>query len=146
MMEDRLIADIDSSESCKLVAYKDSEGLWTIGWGHQLFPQGRDWTGTTWTQAQADAQRGIDIDQARTFAQALLEWPYLDTPCRQNALIELVFEMKRRWLPFVNTRACIRAKDWQGAHDNVLKSLWATQVHKTRADRIANYLLTGVYP
>lgn len=144
MIDPHLLADIDGSECCKLVAYKDSLGLWTIGWGHEL-DQTKDWTGYTWTQAQADTQRGADIMSAQVFASNLHEWPYLDTPCRQNAVSELCFNMRRKWLAFVNTRAAIVKQDWQAAHDGLLASDWATEVHATRADRLANYLLKGEY-
>jgi GH24 family phage-related lysozyme (muramidase) len=83
---------------------------------------------------------------ASNFAQALTEYPSLDTPCRQNAVIEICFNLWSRWLPFSNTRACIRRQDWQGAHDGLLDSKWAGQVGKTRSTRLANYLLSGAYP
>jgi GH24 family phage-related lysozyme (muramidase) len=145
-IDPRLIADLDAAEQCDLVAYQDSLGIWTIGWGHELFPQTNNWTGTVWTQAQADAQRATDIEVAATFAQGLTEWPSLDTDCRRNAVIELCFNMRRKWLLFVNTRAAIRRQDWKGAHDGLLSSLWAEQVHADRADRLADYLLSGQYP
>lgn len=146
MIDPKLAADIDSAEQCKLKAYQDSFGIWTIGWGHELFPQTSDQANTVWTQAQADAQRDADINSARAFAQALMEWPYLDTVCRQNAVIELCFNMRRKWLLFINTRNAIKAQNWQGAHDGLLASAWAAEVHATRANRLANYLLTGQYP
>jgi lysozyme len=43
---------IGAFEGCRLSAYKDTSGIWTIGWGHT----GADVTPTlSWTQAQADA-------------------------------------------------------------------------------------------
>jgi GH24 family phage-related lysozyme (muramidase) len=146
MIDLRLQADIQTAEECRLIAYLDTMGYWTIGWGHKL-PLGRDWTGTTWTQAQADAQLMTDITAAAQDCLSLQEWPFLDTPCRQNAVIELVFNMGRMtWQTFFRTRQAIKAHDWQTAHDQLLASKWEVQVHATRADRIANYLLTGQYP
>lgn len=46
------LALTESFESCRLVAYPDIKGVWTIGWGHTgvlVVP------GLTCTQAQADA-------------------------------------------------------------------------------------------
>jgi lysozyme len=143
MIDPRLIADVQKSEGCELTSYRDTEGVLTVGWGHALKDQH---TPVTWTQSQADDQLQTDLIAAQAFAEALTEYPALDTPCRQNALIELCFELWSRWLPFVNTRAAIRRQDWQGAHDGLLASLWASQVHQTRANRIADYLLNGVYP
>jgi GH24 family phage-related lysozyme (muramidase) len=49
-------------EGCRLKAYQDTGGVWTIGYGSTLMPDGdRVQTGDTITQAQADAmlQRGV---------------------------------------------------------------------------------------
>lgn len=140
MIDPLLRKDIQLAESCKLIAYQDSLGVWTIGWGHADVPPG-----TVWTQDQADGQLDRDIESATFFAGRLWEWPALDTACRRNAVIELCFNMRGKWLKFVDTRAAIHAKDWQGAHDGLLNSLWAKQVHAARADRLANYLLKGTY-
>ena len=44
-------------EGCKLTSYKDSSGVWTIGYGHT----GPDvQQGTVWTQQKADDQLLID--------------------------------------------------------------------------------------
>lgn len=152
MTDPRLTHDISNAEGCKLTAYRDSVrtpavplGNWTIGWGH-LLDQTKDWTGTTWTQQYADSVRDKDIASAVAYAQTLQEYPYLDTPCRQNAVCELVFNMRRRWNTFVKCRAAMARGDWQGAHDQLIASAWDKEVGKTRADRIANYLLTGQYP
>ena len=146
MIDPRLLADIKQSESCVLHAYEDTEGVWTIGWGHEMQDQSGARAYLIWTQQEADAQLQTDLLSAQAFAEKLTEWPYLDTPCRRNAVIELCFELRSRWLPFIHTREAIRAQNWQGAHDGLLASMWAKQVHSVRADRIANYLLNGVYP
>lgn len=146
-MDPRLLNDIRAAESCKLVAYRDSRGFWTNGWGHKYPDQTRDWTGDTWTQAQADQQLANDVAAAHRQCLQLLEWPALDTDCRQNAVTELVYNMGfTKWLGFVKTRQAIRAQNWQTAHDELLDSDWESEVHATRADRLANYLLTGAYP
>lgn len=141
----RLTLDISTAEGCKLTAYKDTLGNFTIGYGH-LLAAGQDWTGETWTQQYADTIRDQDIQSAIDYAQALQEYPYLDTPCRQNAVCELVFNMRRKWNGFVKCRAAIARGDWQGAHDQLIASAWDQEVGKTRATRIADYLLTGQYP
>lgn len=145
MIDPKLRTDVQAAENCKLLAYQDPLGVWTIGWGHEI-PLNVEPHGLLWTQEQADAQLDTDLQLALSFAQALPEWSALDTACRQNAVTELCFNMRRRWLLFVNTRSAIRAQDWKGAHDGLLASLWATQVHAARADRLADYLLDGVYP
>ena len=49
---------IKSFESCRLTAYQDGNGIWTIGWGH-TGPEVVQ--GLVWTQAQADAQFADDL-------------------------------------------------------------------------------------
>ena len=145
MIDPRLAKDLIAAEGCKLTAYKDSLGLWTIGVGH-LLDQSISWEGHTITQEQADAYLAEDVAKWQTFAQGLPEWGDLNTQCRENAVIELCFNMGKGWLLFVNTRRAIERGDWQVAHDGLLKSLWASQVHQARANRLADYLLTGEYP
>lgn len=142
----RLVSDIKGAESCKLVAYKDTNGFWTIGWGHKL-ENTASHAGQMWTQAMADTILDSDIASATAQATTLFEWQALDTPCRQNAFIELVFNMGLgTWKTFIGTRAAIDKKDWHGTHDHLLASEWAGEVHATRANRIANYFLSGAYP
>jgi GH24 family phage-related lysozyme (muramidase) len=145
MIDPNLQNDVEGSEGCKLAAYQDPLGFWTIGWGH-LIPPNVEPEGLVWTQQQADDQLVKDLESAAVYAAATPEWTALDTPCRQNAVIELCFNMRSKWLLFVKCRAAIRAKSWQDAHDALLNSLWATQVHAVRAERLADYLLTGEYP
>lgn len=145
MIDPRLERDIGRAEADKLVAYRDSLGYWTIGRGHFL-GNDHDWTGYTITAEQDETYFQGDVQQATAFAQRLPEWGACDTVCRQNALIELCFNMRGKWLGFHHCRAAWQIKDWQTAHDQLLASTWETQVHAERADRIANYILTGEYP
>lgn len=145
-MDARLVKDIKQAEGDRLKAYKDSLGYWTIGYGHLLPNQTISWADHTITQEQADSYLEEDLEQAQARCMHLVEWPSLDTPCRKNAVIELEFNMAGRWIKFYKTRLDIGNKDWQAAHDDLLKSLWAKQVGKTRSERIAGYLLTGQYP
>jgi lysozyme len=144
-MDARLVQDVKQAEGYSLTAYKDSLEFWTIGYGHLLPDQSKDWTGYTITQDQANAYLEADLAHAKAMCTDLPEWTSLDTPCRQNAVIELEFNMGGKWKSFIKTRSAIQAKNWQAAHDDLLDSLWAKQVGPTRSNRIANYLLTGDY-
>lgn len=60
---------IKSYEKCKLIAYKDVGGVWTIGWGST----GPDVVeGLTWTQAQADERFASDMNSFCSKVEALL--------------------------------------------------------------------------
>lgn len=150
-IDPRLIRDISHAESPggqpNLVAYKDSKGNWTIGFGHLMADQ----NDATAANTAIDEQRALallksDISDAKIQAAQTLEWPYLDTACRQNAVIELIFNMgEHRWMGFVKCRAAIRQQDWPEVKNQLLDSEWAPEVHPARANRLANYLLTGAY-
>lgn len=145
-MDPRLVRDIKQAEGFSLKAYRDPNDYWTIGYGHLMADQALGASGYRITQEQAEAYLDSDLYQAQARCMHLLEWPKLDTPCRQNAVIELEFNMGGKWVKFYKTRLDISNQNWQAAHDDLLISLWAKQVGKTRSNRIANYLLTGQYP
>lgn len=141
----RLLRDVQSGEGCKLTAYRDTKGLWTTGWGH-LLDQTIDWTGHTITQAVADELLQQDIADAKLHAQGESIWAFLDTDTRQNAIVELAFNMgEKHWEEFKQTWGYIRAKNWASAAQGLLESAWAKEVGHTRSGRIASYILRGTY-
>lgn len=147
-MDPRLLEDLTLAEGRRLTAYRDELGNWTIGVGH-LLDQSRDWTNYTIAPAQSDAYLTQDLIMTQGECNALPEWSALNTPCRQNAVIECVFNLGiEHWtVEFPKTRAAIERKDWQAAHDHLIASpLWVKEVGIDRVKRIAGYLLWGAYP
>jgi GH24 family phage-related lysozyme (muramidase) len=149
MTDPRLERDIGCAEAPggvpKLTAYRDSLGYWTIGRGHLLEPQTHDWTGYAIAAQQEQALFDTDISKAAHFAQGLPEWAACDTDCRRNALIELCFNMRGKWLGFHEARAAWQRQDWAEAAAQMLASEWAGQVGD-RAQRLADYVEAGQYP
>jgi GH24 family phage-related lysozyme (muramidase) len=148
VVDQRLLNDLAAAEGVRLTAYKDSLGKWTIGVGH-LLDQAYDWTGDTIDMPTAMAYLTQDTQARIAQAQTLPEWNRLDTDCRQNAVVECIYNLGLgHWTnDFPGTRRAIAAQDWQGAHDKLLASpLWIAQVGLGRVTRLANYLLTGEYP
>lgn len=138
--------DIQNAERCELTAYKDTEGYWTIGWGHRL-PLNHDWTGYTVTQDFADRTLSSDILVGVSDSGTLVECVNCDTRARRNGLSELVFNMGLpRWKKFEKCRAAWSGRDWKTVSTELKDSEWYREVGHTRGDRIANYLLTGCYP
>lgn len=143
----QLVSDVKQAEGCRLVAYQDTGGVWTIGYGH-TGPEVK--AGLVWTQADADAALASDLTVARGQCVYLPEWPVLND-CRGNAVTELVFNMGiAHWEAFHITRGALLRRDWKGAHDGLLDSEWANQVQRPndpdgRATRLAGYLLNGTY-
>jgi lysozyme len=144
----QLLSNIKSAEGCKLVAYKDGDGFWTIGYGHLLSPQDQDWTGYTITQEQADAYLADDIYHDQLLAQTLPEWTSLDTPARQDAITECVFNLGiKHWTKeFPKTRGFIQVRAWNLAAQALLASPeWIKEVGLSRVARLAGMLRSGSY-
>ena len=175
-IDPKLASDIDASEKNELEAYLDSLDNWTIGRGH-LLPKpapGRSWKGFTISQAVSDRYFIEDLTAALIYAKALPEFKQCDTDCRRNALTELCFNMRGKWVGFHDTRAAMEAQNWPAVRDGLLDSEWAAEVQPHhyvngacsrcsklqlmqgphsycellvggRATRLANYFLTGEY-
>jgi len=133
-----LIADLKRAEGCRLTAYQDTVGVWTIGYGHAYVHPG-----TVWSQAQADAQLTADIAHTEAGLDAHLPWWRTLDDVRQDVLVNMAFNLGVTSLcQFRNTLAAIQAGKWQAVHDGMLHSLWAKQVG-ARAQRLAQQMLTG---
>ena len=79
---------IKRSESCRLTAYQDPGGVWTVGWG-TTFP-GLD-AGFTWTQEQADNALLGAINVAGQMVSSLVEVPL--TQGQFDALVDFTYNM-----------------------------------------------------
>lgn len=78
---------IKGFERCKLKAYQDGGGRWTIGWGHTATAA----PGLVWTQEKADAQFERDVT---AFAASVAELVRV-TLCqhRFDALVSLAYNI-----------------------------------------------------
>ena len=68
-------------ESCKLTAYQDSVGVWTIGWGHTAGVK----KGDNWTQDEADDILLNDLEKFEGYVNQ-----YVTVPVTQNQFDALV--------------------------------------------------------
>lgn len=152
-IDPHLLADLKKAEDDKHVegstfhAYRDTLGNWTGPYGH-LLDQSIDWTGQEWSQATGDAILVADVAARAGQVIHLPEWPSLDTPCRQNALVECVFNLGiGHWISeFPLTRKAIQGKSWASASANLLHSpTWIKQVGLKRVARLADYFANGSY-
>jgi lysozyme len=101
-------------EGCRLTAYQDIAGVWTIGYGHT----GKDvYAGLVWTQQQADEALDHDIQAA----QALLLM-YSPTVVGGNldALTDFVFNLGIGNYRTSTLCKCVNAGDWVGAKAQLL--------------------------
>ena len=82
------LALTESFESCRLTAYQDIKGIWTIGWGH-VGPEVVE--GLVWTQNQADTQRVTDLQNAERMVNTCVMVPL--TQGEFDALVDFAFNL-----------------------------------------------------
>jgi lysozyme len=78
---------IAASEGCRLTAYKDIAGVWTLGWGETSGIK----AGMTWTQEEADRRL---CDRLQGFYDAVnLLTKYQTTPFEYAAMVSLAYNI-----------------------------------------------------
>lgn len=109
---------VKSFESCRLEAYQDGGGIWTIGWGHT----GRDTgPGNTWTQEQADTALGTDL--ADHYQSLVTASPTLarTSPGRQAALTDFVYNLGIGRYTHSTLRSAVDCGAWQSVKFQLAK-------------------------
>lgn len=81
------VVEIAQSEDCRLVAYRDIAGIWTLGWGET---EGIV-EGMRWTQAEADARLCQRLAEFAAGVQRRLRRPA--TPNQLAALVSLAYNI-----------------------------------------------------
>lgn len=137
-IDPQLIADLKRDEGLCLTAYKDTVGVWTIGYGRAHVQPG-----TVWTEAQAEAALREDVLEHNAELATALPWINGLDPVRRRVLQNMAFNLGvKGLLGFKNTLGMVKAGDYEGAARGMLASLWAKQV-KGRAVRLAEQMRTG---
>lgn len=133
------VEQLKIDEGCRLAAYQDTVGVWTIGWGHT----GGVKKGDRITQKEADDFLLEDTVQAAVDASSLpVEFDGLNA-ARQAVLINMSFNLgKPRLLAFKRTLLAIAIRDFDNAALYMLQSKWAKQVG-ARAIRLAKKMKDG---
>lgn len=135
----RLIADLKRDEGLRLVAYRDSVGVLTIGFGHT----GPDVTsGLKWSVPDAEDALNRDVDTV--FQRlSLFSWFQGLDGVRQMAFCNMAFNIGAGGVNnFHRAMAAIANRDYETAANELLNSKWAAQVG-SRAKRIAQMVRTG---
>lgn len=81
------VVEIARSEGCRLSAYRDIAGIWTIGWGETEGVR----EGMQWTQRQADEQLALRIAEFAKGVRGLLKNPAL--PEELAAMVSLAYNI-----------------------------------------------------
>lgn len=141
-----LVEQLKKDEGLRLKAYKDTVGVWTIGYGH-TGPEVKP--GLVWTEAQAEAALVEDILEHNAKLAAALPWVSGLDPVRRRVLQNMAFNLGlgsaskgTGLLGFKNTLEFVRTGQYDKAADGMLASKWARQVGN-RAVRLAKQMRTG---
>ena len=105
---------IKNFEGCRLSAYQDVKGIWTIGYGHIKGVQ----PGQNITQEQAEQFLRDDLKIAAYWVSQLVPVPLTDNEF--SALVSIVFNCGPSPLQATLGRK-LKAGDFQGAADEFLK-------------------------
>lgn len=109
---------IKKFEGCRLKAYKDWVGVWTIGYGET---EGVT-EGMIWTQEEAEARLKASV--TRYLVNVLTKCPQLnlETPSRVAACVSLAYNIGISGFSISSVCRKTKMKDYQGAADSFL--LW----------------------
>jgi lysozyme len=105
------LAMLQSFEGCKLSAYRDGRGVWTIGYGHTRGVA----EGLTCLQAQADAWLAEDIAPAEQGVTRLVQVPLVQG--QFDALASFAFNCGVAALAASTLLRKLNAHDYRGAAD-----------------------------
>lgn len=132
---DRLTTQLVKDEGLRLLPYKDSVGVLTIGVGHNL--------NVPITTKAALYILNDDIETAIKSLDTYIPWWRSLSDLRQEVLINMCFNIGiQKLLGFTHTLAAIRGGNYADAARFMLDSLWAKQVGD-RAVRLSQMMLNG---
>lgn len=103
------LALTESFESCRLTAYQDQVGVWTIGWGHTFGVK----EGDVCTQAQADIWVLADLAACEDDVNTHVKVPL--TQGEFDALVDFAFNLGRGALNNSTLLKDLNAGDYQAA-------------------------------
>ena len=122
--------ELTRDEGVRYEAYRDTVGLWTIGYGHLLGSTKRM---TEITYSEAEALLMSDIKWAERLVRQLvpkyMEWDEKGiNRARCRALVNMSFNLGTRFAGFKNFLAAVNAENWIEAGEAMMQSKWAVQV------------------
>ena len=103
-------------ESCRLIAYQDVKGVWTIGWGHV---GAGVCEGAVWTQVQADMQLIVDMHNAMSAVNRLVNVTL--TQGEFDALVDFTFNCGCSAFAGSTMLILLNKQDFQGAANEFAK-------------------------
>ena len=142
MTTSALILSLKMDEGFRGTAYQDTEGLWTIGYGHH---DNHIHAGVIWTQAFATNQLLQDVantEMGMDRSPALSWWQQVNDP-RQDVLVNMAFNLGvAKLATFTTFLPLVKSGQYAQAADDMLTTDWAKEVG-ARAHRLASQMRTG---
>lgn len=149
---DVLVDIIGKHEGFREKKYKDTKGIWTIGYGFNMesktFPDElvKKWDKNGITKAEADKILKEHIESIIKSLKKIQPWIFKLSVARQAAIIDLTFNMGAGWFSmFSNTILLIKSDRFKSAATALLNSRYAKQVG-LRARENAYALINDTYP
>jgi lysozyme len=134
----RLIETLKEHEGYRAVAYKDSVGVLTIGYGRNLETVGVG-------REEAELMLRNDIIRAENTARRLFSGFGELNEVRQEVLVNMAFNLGEASLrEFVRFRYAVKNRDWVASAAEMKASKWYMQVGE-RAEILRIRMLTGIY-
>lgn len=130
---------LEKEEGRKTLAYLDTNGIFTIGVGHNLrYPI---------SQRVVDLIFKDDLEIHCAIAQKFVgvgRWAEA-TEIRKLAIVNMAFQLGNRLFRFKETQKLIHDGQWHEAAKEALNSDWARE-HPARANRVFKMLTTEEFP
>jgi lysozyme len=152
-MTENGIRQLKLDEGFRTKAYKDTVGIWTIGYGYNMEANPQKLSAGVLTslrdkgitEAYAAELLVKEVNAVEKQLQKYIPtWEALGAP-RQDVLINMGYNLGVPGLmKFKQTLALIQLHKYVETSDRMLQSLWARQVGD-RAVRLANLMKKGVY-
>lgn len=139
-LELQVLADLRRHEGCRLSVYKDSVGVYTIGYGHT-----KGVNGSTSPITREQAEKLLREDMLIAWENCKNVFPGLVKldKVRQSVLINMCFNLgATKFAKFAPTLRVIEAGAYSDAAIRMLDTLWARQVGQ-RATELAKRMATG---
>ena len=135
-MAEKVKRSVIGHEGMSNFPYEDTLGNTTIGIGYNLTTRGLP---DEWINKQY-------LEDVNYFYQCLSQfvWFHQLNTDRQIALIDMAFMGWKKFLSFRNMLQALSLHNYERAADEMLDSLWASQV-KGRAQQLADAIRSGVY-
>jgi len=150
-LSEHIRALIKRHEGLRLKPYRDTGGVWTVGYGHNLEATGEPIPDQI-SEREAEDLLERDLAKATLNCEFFIRGYDALDPVRKAVLVDMCFNMGlgsaesgKGLLSFRNTLALLAEGQYERAAENMLVSRWAEQVGD-RAVEDARMISTGLWP